>query len=59
MAEANYLLTLAISQTDRSHLLHRSPDPLMNEMIYSIAELPHSSSHGSARARSPHRPHHQ
>ena len=62
MADANHFMTLppwAKSVTDRSHPPHRSLDPLKNDMIYSIAELPRSSSHWSARARSPHRPRRQ
>ena len=53
----------AVSVTDHSHPPHSSPDPAspMNEMTYSIVAdlLPSSSSHGTARAQSPHRPHRQ
>ena len=62
MADANHFMTLtpwAMSVSDRSHPPHRSLDPLKNEMIYSIEELPRSSSHGIARAQSPNRPRRQ
>jgi hypothetical protein len=62
MADANHFMTLppwAMSVSDRSHPPHRSLDPLKNEMIYSIEELPRSFSHGIARAQSPHRPRRQ